>query len=648
MKRNQLRRHYHTELNPNHILRNKSALDIIGSLRNYILTHTDKLNDFTTGSALETLLEAIATELEMYYHLSITNIKGSIDTAVTSTFGINKTPTKKAYGIFIIGFREPLPNALQIPSGTQFSSSNNDYDQIYRTINSYNVPQGSTNFAVTAYCTQGGTYGNIPAEVVNRCDNLPDADSVTNPAAISTGKDATSLAQLKIQFREMIQALQRGTVQAVQYGAMEVPNITGAFVDESAGYVRVYCHDANGNLPRTLQKAVQENIINWRPAGVPVEILPVHKSIVEVGVTLDVPNQTLRNPELLNEVKKKITSYINNRQTSQDLVLNHIVSVIMSMDNLGINNTQVDMYVVPSRALVEGATVNSHDSILLNEHIFNKNILAPKDRAEFDDYVHTPGDRDNLPYLSNEHGDGYLTADRDDTTDTDGIIDNNLDSEAISPINVVNTSNLYSDAYKPMMASMSNSADSADKSFNSDSASSAIKSMLSDSSGITQAESAVASNIQSSLSTIDNENGISFNASSANSYASSYIDTYSSVQSSIATSNNSSEINSMMSSLSIVDSKHNISFNSSYAHSYAVSYLNQKSEFATVDPNSASSGFGVYQNNAQAPTAVSAGDAQQENKPMRILNRYMCQGNEILRAGRIVVNFNQLNQFNRE
>mgnify|MGYP000861551659 CR=1 FL=1 len=39
-------------------LRYKKASEVLSTMTDYVLTHTNKVNDFTEGSAIETLLEA--------------------------------------------------------------------------------------------------------------------------------------------------------------------------------------------------------------------------------------------------------------------------------------------------------------------------------------------------------------------------------------------------------------------------------------------------------------------------------------------------------------------------------------------------------------------------------------------------------------
>ncbi|MNJ72593.1 hypothetical protein D3C77_692630 [compost metagenome] len=65
---------------------------------------------------------------------------------------------------------------------------------------------------------------------------------------------------------------------------MKVPGVTGAYVSDQIGEVRAYVHDAAGNLPEELRVAVETALIDYRPAGTGVLVLPVTKIPVDVSV----------------------------------------------------------------------------------------------------------------------------------------------------------------------------------------------------------------------------------------------------------------------------------------------------------------------------------------------------------------------------
>lgn len=388
------------DTNNDTLFRNKSADEIASSIKDEILTNTDKINDFTEGSALGTLVDAFSTELEMYYQLGVDNIESSIDESIYKSFKFQRVLERKAYGTVLVNFSNTLASPVTIARGTKFNSTIPSYTQEYVTLQDYIVPAGTLAYPVTAYCTQGGTFGNIPAGVINNVTNLASVYTVTNPMSISTGTDEEPLDITRQRFRRFIQALQRGTVQAVKYGAESLVGPSGGVnIDEEIGYVKVFCHDANGDLPTDLQQKLQSNMINWRPAGIPVEIFPTHKSVVDINIAIDVPNVNLQTTALQQAVIQSVTNYIDNKNAGQNLVHSEIIRNILNTDELGIKNARADIMVTPDNGLRSQLQVTTDDSIIINEHKVNRKYLIPKDNSKVEGYIHNPDDYDNPDHI---------------------------------------------------------------------------------------------------------------------------------------------------------------------------------------------------------------------------------------------------------
>lgn len=387
------------QTNTRSIFRYKKANEVLSTLTDYTLTHTNKLNDFTEGSAIETLYEAIATEIEMYYYLNMENIKFGVWNSIHDAFGFNRKPALKAYGNVMLYYNSPVSHATIIPRGATFSSSNELYSQTYETLDEVTIPQGAKYATITVYCTQTGEYGNIPSGVLDTSGNLGDVYGITNPEAFSTGQDAETLAEVRVRFRQYIQALQRGTVQAIQYGANNMPNIKGSYIAEQPGLVRLYAHDANGDLPLYLQKALQGEMEYWRPAGIPVQVLPTHKTIVDLNVSLTVPNSNLHVDTFLEAIRVKLIKYLNDFKVHDHLYNADIIQQVMDSNDLGIVDATVDVMVYPDLALKGGLAEADDDRIYVLGNYISRSKLQPKDRSVSENYiVSNPEDKDDNEY----------------------------------------------------------------------------------------------------------------------------------------------------------------------------------------------------------------------------------------------------------
>lgn len=359
----------------------RKATQIIKSEINDILTHTDKINDFTTGSIARTMVEAESLEIEKLYYYTLENLKHAIDEGITSAFGFTQKKATYAYGNVLVRLSAPLSQNLVIARGTLFYSTNPNYQQQYRTTVAYRIPKGSQSFTIPVYCTVLGTYGNIPANTINQSTDIGELVSVTNPEAFNTGTDEESPEAAKIRFRQMIQSLSTGTNQSLVYAAESVPGVTGASLFESTyGAVVIYAHDANGNLPGDLQQAVADKLVDYKPAGIKVFVLPTHKSVVALDVEVKVSDTTLEQDSFLELIKQNLSDYINTLTVGDPLYKANIIQKVMDVSDTGVLDTKVDVKVYPDSEMIAGDSSLDDDSIVnVKGVLVNQPYLRPVD-----------------------------------------------------------------------------------------------------------------------------------------------------------------------------------------------------------------------------------------------------------------------------
>jgi len=120
---------------------------------------------------------------------------------------------------------------------------------------------------------------------------LPDPDiQVTNMVVAAGGDDIESDGRLRARARRFYLAARRGTVSAIEFGALTVPGVRSATVIEQLdtfgdpnGRVDVYIADPNGNGNSSLGSEVALALYEYRAAGVVVQVVgatPVYQPIV--------------------------------------------------------------------------------------------------------------------------------------------------------------------------------------------------------------------------------------------------------------------------------------------------------------------------------------------------------------------------------
>jgi hypothetical protein len=139
--------------------------------------------------------------------------------------------------------------------------------------------------AVTAETT--GRDGNVAAGAITRfVDPRPDATlTVTNAAAAAGGNDEESDEELRVRARLFWQTLRRGTLAALEFGALQVASVrtVRATEDQSTGEVIVVVADSDGGSTAQMVSDAEGEIENWRAAGVQVAVLG--GTVLEVDIT---------------------------------------------------------------------------------------------------------------------------------------------------------------------------------------------------------------------------------------------------------------------------------------------------------------------------------------------------------------------------
>jgi uncharacterized phage protein gp47/JayE len=143
--------------------------------------------------------------------------------------------------------------------------------------------------SVSATAVVSGLGGNVAAHTVDSIvTNLWDSSfTVDNASGFAGGADAESDEDYRTRIRNFPSTIRRGTISALEYGAIQVSGVATAIVVEEAdpsgavdyagnplltGIVDLYVCDAEGNSSPTMVSAVKAEIELWRCAGILVQV----------------------------------------------------------------------------------------------------------------------------------------------------------------------------------------------------------------------------------------------------------------------------------------------------------------------------------------------------------------------------------------
>jgi len=178
-------------------------------------------------------------------------------------------------------FTYPADSKLRTTTGVEFS-----------TTLSASIGAGSNGpVTVTATCVDTGQAGNVAENTVTEFTTAPSdpAVQVTNPDPAAGGDDPETDARLRQRARNFYNAVRRGTVAAIEFGALTVAGVRLASVTEEVdsngdetGRVILAIADSNGQGNAALATAVRGAEVEYRAAGVIVDVIaavPTYQAI---------------------------------------------------------------------------------------------------------------------------------------------------------------------------------------------------------------------------------------------------------------------------------------------------------------------------------------------------------------------------------
>lgn len=163
-------------------------------------------------------------------------------------------------------------SVVQTPDGTQFALKT-----------SATFGDFTTSVTVSAQALVSGLAGNVAAGTIRSFATTPfDATlTVTNPAPAAGGLDREEDIQFLGRYLAYFPTLSKGTMGAIEFGAIQVPGIAVATASEvlnptsgfPAALVQLVIGDVNGNATLAMVQAVSDKLLEYRALGIPVQVL---------------------------------------------------------------------------------------------------------------------------------------------------------------------------------------------------------------------------------------------------------------------------------------------------------------------------------------------------------------------------------------
>jgi len=277
------------------------------------------LTDLNVGSVARTLMEAISKEIALLYaQLNRAYDDAYVETAtgaalnrVVALLGYSRFRAGRAVGTVTFTRRAGSPGDITIPAGTPITDA---ADKIrYETTETHEMRAGESAAEVRV---RGATDGTpvVDAGVLSVIQRvIAGLDKVTNERPTTRATADETDDELRSRAEAALIGASTGTVEALTYGLLQLPQVRDAKVEEMPngvpGEIRIAVSLAQpGANPDGLPPEVAAQIERLRPAGIRVVPVTAKPVSIQIGVQLVLAGSGLAATELeqVHEAVRKV------------------------------------------------------------------------------------------------------------------------------------------------------------------------------------------------------------------------------------------------------------------------------------------------------------------------------------------------------
>ena len=257
--------------------------DVTAGMVNWLAANPDSADgmtptDLVIGSNERSHLESVAVQIEGLETRVLASIQEAVRNSCYRAFGFNLLPEQTATGAVVATTLVTQASPIPISTGTNVLSNTGI---IFQTTAPGVILAGSaSSVPIPVVALTGGVAGNVPSGSLTRLAlSIPGVDIITNPLATLNGLPAETESGRAARFSKFITTLVRGTLSAIEFGAI------------SSGYAVV-------------ARAIEPFLLDPIPVGVPFAGLVW--LFVDEGL-----GQTTLSPTGLAAIKREVSGYVD-------------------------------------------------------------------------------------------------------------------------------------------------------------------------------------------------------------------------------------------------------------------------------------------------------------------------------------------------
>jgi hypothetical protein len=240
----------------------------------------------------------------------------------------------------------------------------------------------ATQLSSTAFvrAAQAGKEFQVGTNQIRRFDRPGDifdaSITVNNDEATAGGEPAETNDVFKERVRDFWTASRRGTLGAIEFGALLTPGVASANAIESldssgnpARFVELFVADSSGVASAALAASVEQSLIEYRAAGIYVGINTSRPQIVNI-IVQPTFNAGVATSSLSEQIRAAIVEYVNSLRVNEPLLINDIGAVLTRFRSDGLVPNQSTL-VEPTGDLIP------QPGFTLRTRLSNVSVLSP-------------------------------------------------------------------------------------------------------------------------------------------------------------------------------------------------------------------------------------------------------------------------------
>lgn len=345
----------------------KPFSEIFNDMKNYIISSTTKITDFNVGSIVSSILESVATQINILYTKIKIGYDQFLEKVVYTIFGFTRKTGFYASGFVQFSRSQALTTVTDILQGVKVQGGDYQYVTTERGAVQANDTDSSL---IPIIALLKGVSSNVLADTIVTIVSVVPEDIVivTNPAVVTGGEDVETNIEFQKRFNDYIIGLQRTNVSGLRTAIQSLDAVRSVSIVEHFPPVTniynatTYVDDGTGNMPSTLEEEIAKIVngdgtpeyLGYRATGINIRLLP--PTTIGVNYAMEVTVFRAEEASARIDVETVTANYTNGLLIGQKVTLTDLILAIRKLtyvrdvkitapvDNVAIANDQIARY----------------------------------------------------------------------------------------------------------------------------------------------------------------------------------------------------------------------------------------------------------------------------------------------------------------